>query len=152
MAAVTAPTDATAAPDARDDVRFPTLTSAQIARVAAHGRRRSITRGEVLVEAGVPNVHFFVVVSGSIEVVRTANEVESIVTVHAPGQFTGEANMLTGRPSLVSIRAIEDGEVLDLMRDQLLLLVQTDAELSEIFMRAFILRRVALIAHEFGDG
>jgi thioredoxin reductase (NADPH) len=151
MIAATDTSEAPAAPDTRDDSRFPTLTAAQIDRIAAHGRHRPIARGEVLVQAGVPNVHFFVVIAGRIEVVRTANEVESVVTVHSPGQFTGEVNMLSGRPSLVSVRVIEDGEVIDLMRDQLLLLVQTDAELSEIFMRAFILRRVALIAHEFGD-
>jgi thioredoxin reductase (NADPH) len=151
MTAATAPSGAPVAPDTRDDSRFPILTSAQIDRIAAHGRHRPIARGEMLVEAGVPNVHFFVVITGRIEVIRVANEVESVVTVHDPGQFTGEVNMLSGRPSLVSVRVVEDGEVIDLMRDQLLLLVQTDAELSEIFMRAFILRRVSLIAHELGD-
>jgi thioredoxin reductase (NADPH) len=151
MTAATAASAGTIGPDAQDDARFPTLASAQIDRIASHGRRRPITRGETLVEAGVQSIHFFVVIAGRIEVVRTANEVESVVRVHGPGQFTGEVNMLSGRPSLVSIRVIEDGEVIDLAREQLLLLVQTDAELSEIFMRAFILRRVALIAHELGD-
>jgi thioredoxin reductase (NADPH) len=151
MTAATAAAAGPTAPDTRDDARFPILTPAQIDRIAAHGRHRPIARGETLIEAGVQAVHFFVVVTGRIEVVRVANEVETVVTVHGPGHFTGEVNMLSGRPSLVSIRVIEDGEVIDLMRDQLLLLVQTDAELSEIFMRAFILRRVALIASELGD-
>src|SRR2546425_11637100 len=38
-----------------------------------------------------------------------------------------------------------------LEREQLLGLVQTDSELSEIIMRAFILRRVELIARGYGD-
>jgi thioredoxin reductase (NADPH) len=151
MTVPAATVDTLGALDDRNDTRFPTLTAAQIDRIAVHGRHRPIRRGEMLVDAGIPNVHFFVVLSGQIEVVRLANEVESVVTVHGPGHFTGEVNMLSGRPSLVSIRVLEDGEVIDLMRDQLLLLVQTDAELSEIFMRAFILRRVALIAHDLGD-
>ncbi|MFL5607291.1 MAG: hypothetical protein ACJ8AD_12655, partial [Gemmatimonadaceae bacterium] len=78
MTAATTVSDAPAAPDTRHDARFPILTSAQIDRIASHGRHRSITRGEVLVEAGVPNVHFFVVVRGRIEVVRVANEVASV--------------------------------------------------------------------------
>ena len=49
---------------------FPTLTDAQIARIAAHGRRRPIARGEVLVEVGDKAVPFFVVVSGELQVLR----------------------------------------------------------------------------------
>src|SRR3989475_6876662 len=49
------------------------------------------------------------------------------------------------------MRAGEAGEVIELDREQLLMLVQIDSELSEILMRAFILRRVEMIAHEFGD-
>ena len=59
--------------------------------------------------------------------------------------------MLTGRRSLAELRVTESGEVIELTREQLLALVQTDAELSEIFMRAFLLRRTELIAHDFGD-
>ena len=51
---------------------FPALTEKQVARIAAHGRRRSTTRGEVLVEVGDRAVPFFVVVSGEIEVVSAA--------------------------------------------------------------------------------
>jgi len=138
-------------PPAAIDHAFPTLTEAQIARIAAHGTRHSVERGEVLIDTGAHNTRFFVVVSGEIQVVRNENDVETLVTVHSAGKFTGEVNMLSGRRSLVTVRVTESGEVLELNRDSLLQLVQTDAELGEIFMRAFILRRVALIAHNFGD-
>jgi thioredoxin reductase (NADPH) len=59
--------------------------------------------------------------------------------------------MLSGRPSLVRARATEPGEVIELDHAQLMSLVQNDSELSDILMRAFILRRVELIAHGFGD-
>jgi thioredoxin reductase (NADPH) len=130
---------------------FPTLTPAQIARIAAHGRVRQFQRGEVLVEAGAQVVPFFVVVSGRIEAVRPSGATEALVAVHGPGQFTGEVNMLSGRRALVRSRATEAGEVIELDREHLLALVQTDSELSELFMRAFILRRVELIAHGLGD-
>jgi hypothetical protein len=64
------------------------------------------------------------------------------------GQFTGERTMRTGRRALTRIRAIEPGEVIELDREQLFGLIQTDAELSDIFMRAF---RVELIAGGYGD-
>src|SRR5437762_8448178 len=59
--------------------------------------------------------------------------------------------MLTGRRGLTRLRAIPAGEVIERTQEQLLGLIQTNAELSEIFMRAFILRRIELIAGGYGD-
>lgn len=130
---------------------FPTLTPAQVKRIAVHGRVRSIRPGEVLVEAGEQVVPFFVVTTGRVEIVRPSGTAETLVAVHGPGQFTGEVNMLSGRPALVRVRASESGEVIELDHEHLLALVQTDSELSELIMRSFILRRVELIAHGLGD-
>ena len=107
--------------------------------------------GEVLIEAGEQIVPFFVITAGQVEVVLPSGTTETLITVHGPGQFTGEVNMLSGRPALVRTRAIEPGEVIEMDREHLLALVQTDSEISEIIMRAFIVRRVELIAHGLGD-
>src|SRR4029450_6607082 len=130
---------------------FPTLTPAQVERIAAHGRVRQIRPGEVLVQPGDQIVPFFVVTSGGVEIVRPSSANETRVALYGPGQFTGEVNMLSGRPALLQVRASESGEVIEVDREQLLALVQTDSQLSEIIMRAFILRRVELIAHGLGD-
>ncbi|MEP6994521.1 MAG: FAD-dependent oxidoreductase [Acidobacteriota bacterium] len=138
-------------PSPRADQTFPTLTPAQIARVAAHGRVRPVRSGEVLASAGEQAESFFVVTAGSLRLVRRSANADEIVGVLEPGQFTGETNMLSGRQALVSLRAGGPGEVIDVKRPELLALVQTDSELSDIFMRAFILRRVELIARGLGD-
>jgi thioredoxin reductase (NADPH) len=130
---------------------FPTLTPAQLERVAAHGRVRSIKAGEVLVEPGQQIVPFYVLMAGQVEVVRPSGNSETLVIVYGPGQFTGEVNMLSGRPAMLRVRASESGEVIEVDREHLLALVQTDSELSELIMRAFIVRRVELIAHGLGD-
>lgn len=130
---------------------FPILTSAQVERVASHGSVRRVQPGEVLIEAGDTVVPFFVVTEGEIEIVRPSGTVETVITVHGPGEFTGESNMLSGRRTLVRARAKGPGAVIELSREHLLAMVQTDPELSEIFMRAFILRRVELIANGIGD-
>ena len=135
----------------RADQVFPTLTPEQIARVAAHGHVRRVEHGEVLLEPGDQNPRFFVVTAGHIEVVKPSGDTEEPVTIHRRGQFTGEVSMLSRRHGFVRMRAGEAGEVIELDREQLLMLVQIDSELSEILMRAFILRRVEMIAHEFGD-
>jgi thioredoxin reductase (NADPH) len=130
---------------------FPTLTTAQIERIATHGRVRPIRPGEVLIEAGDQIVPFFVVTRGQVEVVRSSVTTETLVAIHGPGQFSGEVNMLSGRPALLRVRVRESGEVIELDRERLLALVQTDSQLGEIIMRAFIVRRVELIAHGLGD-
>ncbi|HEY8833789.1 MAG TPA: FAD-dependent oxidoreductase [Gemmatimonadaceae bacterium] len=137
------------APDA--DQTFPRLTSEQVERVAVHGRIRRVDRGEVLVTAGKPTPKFFVVNTGTIEALNLTRDGESTVVTIQTGQFTGEVTMLSGRRALVTLRVGEPGEVIEVDRDQLLGLVQTDAELSEIFVRAFLLRRAQLIAGGFGD-
>jgi thioredoxin reductase (NADPH) len=133
------------------DQAFPTLTEAQIARVTAHGHLRKVERGEVLVKAGARNASFFVVVSGHLDIVRMSDGIETIIVVHKPGQISGELNLLSGRRAVFSIRAGEAGEVIEVDHQQLLELVQTDADLSEIFMRAFLLRRARLVASGIGD-
>src|SRR5215831_16458222 len=130
---------------------FPILTPAQINRIAVHGQMRAIEPGKVLVEQGDSTVPFYVVVSGELEIVRPSCAGETLVTIHGPGQFTGEVNMLTGRRALVRMRATKPGKVIELDRQHLMALVQTDAELGEILTLAFILRRVELIAAGLGD-
>jgi thioredoxin reductase (NADPH) len=135
----------------RVDEMWPTLTEAQVARAALHGTTRSVKDGEVLVQAGEVARECFVVTRGQIEIVRPAPAGDDLIGVFGPRMFTGEVNMLSGRRTFVSIRAVGDGEVVEIERESLLRLVQNDSELSDIVMRAFILRRVELIAHGFGD-
>ena len=130
---------------------FPKLTPAQIGRIAAHGRTRSVQPGDVLIEQGDTSVPFFVVITGEVEIVRPFGTNETLITIHGDREFTGEVNMLSGRRSLVRVRASKQGEVIELDHKDLLGLVQTDSELSDILMRAFILRRVELIAAGVGD-
>jgi thioredoxin reductase (NADPH) len=110
-----------------------------------------VQRGEVLVEAGEQAARFYVVTAGQIEIIRPSGANEEVVAAFQPGMFTGEVTILSGRRGLVQIRASAPGEVIEVDREHLLVLVQTDSELSDILMRAFILRRVELIAHGFGD-
>ena len=136
---MTAPPDTLAAfpvTDSGDDI-FPVLTDAQVARFAQHGHRRKVEVGEVLVDIGATVRNFYVVLSGAIEGVQLHQTGGIRVrTLHA-GQFSGEIAMLSGRPSLITLRVCQNGELLEMDRDTLLDIIQTDAELSEILVRAF---------------
>ena len=135
----------------RADQIFPILTKAQIDRIAAHGRTRVMSRGEILAEQGDTTVPFFLIVSGELEAVRPSGTTETLITIFRAGQFSGEVNTLSGRRAIARLRARTDGEVIQVPRENLLGLVQTDSELSEILMRAFILRRAELQAQGIGD-
>src|ERR1700688_4747935 len=135
--------------DARTQA-FPVLTAAQISRVRSGSKVRHVDKGEILFEPGDMNVPFFVLLSGSMEIVQPQLNGERTVATHGPGEFTGEMPMVSGRRSLVRGRVTEPGEFLELSGEGLRSLIAKDAELSEIFMRAFILRRLELISGNQG--
>lgn len=130
---------------------FPVLTAAQISRIQANGKVRAVRQGEILFEPGDTKVPFFVLLSGAMEIVQPGMMGENEVAKHEPGEFTGEMTMISGRRCLVRGRVTQAGDFLQLDGDGLRSLVARDAELSEIFMRAFILRRLALIDRGQGN-
>ena len=130
---------------------FPVLTPEQQTRVLAHGRLRQAKSGETIVEPSTPGIKFFVVVSGRLELHRVSENQEELIAFCGPGMFTGELSLLSGRRALIRISAGEASELIEIEREALRGLVQTDSELSDIFLRAFILRRLELIARGIGD-
>src|SRR6202050_221115 len=141
---------ATLAETRRADM-FPILSPAQIGRLKAHGSLRRFEAGEVLSQSGEREGRVLVTVSGSVEILRATLSGEERVTLHGPGEFTGEMSTLRGARSLVRARVHEAGELLVIDHDNLRRIVQTDPEISEIFMRAFILRRMGLIETQGAD-
>ncbi len=139
-------TSFTPVPDPR---AFPTLTAAQMERLSSFGVRRQTTAGEVLLPAGARDAPLFVVVRGQIQVLRSLAGVDTVFVAHGPRQFSGEANLLTGRPSLAQVRVSEAGEVIQIDRERLATLVQTDTDVGQLLLRAFILRRLQLVAGHY---
>jgi thioredoxin reductase (NADPH) len=130
---------------------FPKLTKEQISRVRQFGKLRNVKVGEILFEPGDPDMPFFVLLSGSLEIVQPDIHGENFVVKHEAGGFTGEITLISGRRALMRGRVTEAGEFLQLTSDQLRTLVARDAQLGEIFMRAFIIRRVMLINRGQGN-
>jgi thioredoxin reductase (NADPH) len=130
---------------------FPVLTAAQISRLRPWSKLRKVEPGEVLFQPGDTDIPFFVVLSGNMEIVQPDLNGERPITTHGPGEFTGEITMISGQRCLVRGRVTEAGEFLEISADGLRSLVARDAELGEILMRAFILRRLALISAGYGN-
>src|ERR1700757_4747959 len=130
--------------DARTQM-FPLLKAAQIDRLRPHSKIRPVSPGDVLFRPGDTGVPMFVLLSGRMEIVQPTLYGERPIPPHAPGEFTGEVSMISHQRCLVLGRVTEAGEFLELKSQELQSVIGRDAELSEIFMRAFILRRLALI-------
>src|ERR1700722_17466224 len=127
---------------------FPILDAAQIARLIPLGQERSVAAGEIIYDQGDSEHGVFVVLDGSIELVNVVNGEETVLMVHGAGKFTGEVNQLSGRRSLVRCRSHVASRLLEISRANLQRLMQSDAALGEVFLRAFILRRVYLISNK----
>src|ERR1043166_7260586 len=121
---------------------FPTLTPAQIERVRPFGVERQVAAGEILFEPNQTRIPFFLLLSGAMEIVQPRLDGERAIARHEPLEFTGEITMISGQRSLVLGRVTQPGVFLEVTPDGLRSLVARDAELSELFMRAFILRRL----------
>ena len=137
--------------ESRREQMFPKLTAAQIARLEPYGRHVRTTEGEILSEAGATHRDFIVILSGELEVTRPGLDGHELLTVQGPGQFSGEMSTLRGVASFVGVRVRQAGEILAISDVKLRTIVQTDSELMELFMRAFILRRMGLIESAQGD-
>ena len=130
---------------------FPVLTPAQIDRIRPYGAARTVRTGEILFEPRELGMPCFVVLSGKLDILMTRLSGEQVFVTYGPGGFSGEMVLISGARSLSRGRVAEPGEFLEVSADALHSLIAKDAELSDIFMRAFILRRLSLITEGMGN-
>jgi len=137
--------------DQRREQMFPKLSRAQIARLEAYGQRLDTRAGEVLAEPGRRHNRLLVVLAGSIEIALPGLRGEVLFNVLGPGDFSGEISTLRGVAGFTRLRVREAGAILAINEENVRNIVQIDAELSEIMMRAFILRRMGLVSSGQGE-
>ena len=138
-------------PYAREAQTFPRLSEDMSARVAAYGTEERLPKGTDVYSRGQRGVDFFLVIEGSIEIFEfDEHSHPKVVTLHGEHQFTGELDLFNNRQILVSARAGVDSRVVRIKRPDFRRLVAAEADIAEVIMRAFILRRVGLIRHSQG--
>ena len=130
---------------------FPVLHPAQVERIRPYGKVRPVVAGEILFEPGSQGMPCFVVLSGKLDIAVPSLSGERIFVTYGPGQFSGEVVLISGARAISRGRVAEAGEFLELAPEALRALIAKDAELSDIFMRAFILRRLALVSAGLGN-
>ena len=138
-------------PYTREAQIYPHLTQELIDRVRLYGDAENLAVDTLLFERGQRGVDFFLVISGAVEIFETDEHgAEHLVSRHEAGQFTGELDLFNDREILVSGRAAEDSRVIRVCRADFRRMVSAEADIGEIMMRAFILRRTGFIRHAQG--
>ncbi len=130
---------------------FPVLTKEQLEQAAVGSKVRNYSEGEVLIEPGQTPPGIFVVLEGQLEIMRQWDRSPTLITRLESGQFSGECGTLIGRPTLARIVATKAGRAIFIERERLQALVQNVPELSDVFMRTFLLRRAELFRRGLGD-
>jgi thioredoxin reductase (NADPH) len=133
------------------DEMYPKLSKDQIARLSHAGVRREYPADEIIFDQGAIGRSFYVVLKGGLEVVLPSAAGERYLRRHQPGDFTGELDMLSGRPALVRARTVGQTELLEIDATTFRNLVQTDPDLGEFLLRTFVHRRLGLISRALGD-
>jgi thioredoxin reductase (NADPH) len=126
-------------------VAFPLLGDADLTLLQGLGTRQTVGIGQYLFQRGDETYNFYVVLSGTVEIVVQADGADHVIVRHGAGRFVGELGLLTGQRVLVSARVVEPGEVLGLSREALRHVIATNPRLSDLFLAAFLERRAGLL-------
>ena len=127
-------------------VAFPILDDTQIGQLASctAAEPKLFRNGETLFAVGEVNMNFFIVKSGEVEIVDYSGDEPKTITVHRPGEFTGDISHLTGLPAIVSAVARGDCEVYEITGEALRAALNQCPGVSDIILQAFIARRQLL--------
>jgi thioredoxin reductase (NADPH) len=134
---------------ARQHQMFPVLSAHQVETAIrfASGEPKRFEPGDFIYKVGDHAAPAWLVLEGSMDVFRHEGlSHEAPITTHGVGQLSGEVNQLSGRPTLAGARAGAAGcTAVAFDAAHLRALVIGSADVGEIIMRSFILRRVGLI-------
>jgi thioredoxin reductase (NADPH) len=124
-------------------VAFPTLTGAQLDRLAGYGDETDVAAGEMLFAEGQRGSDLIVILEGEADILHVdpATEYETIIATHGAGRFLGELSLLTGQRTFLRGRMRSAGRVRRIDRDQFRRLLASDAEIGDLVFAAFVARR-----------
>src|SRR6201993_1284469 len=126
-----------------EETAFPRLSSAELALVNPLAKPCAYADGDIVFRAGQPDIDLYVVESGRMEI-RNPTDGGRLITIHEPGHFSGDIDVLTGRPVIVTAVAKGPTRLLCVSHDQLRTLLNRVPSLGEKMILAFTRRRELL--------
>jgi thioredoxin reductase (NADPH) len=126
-----------------DEIAFPRLTSSELTLVKSLAKPCNFADGDTIFQAGRAEIDLYVVESGRMEI-RNPGDGESLIVTHEPGQFSGDIDLLTGRPVLVTAVARGATSLLCIPNNQIRALLNRVPSLGEKLIVALTRRRELL--------
>src|ERR1700742_3885345 len=119
-----------------EQVAFPKLSPAEFSVLKSLATSHEYADGEAVFRAGQPDIDLFVVESGRIDVFNPTDG-NRLIGSHDTGQFSGDIDLLTGRPVIVTGRSHGKSRVWRVPGGQLRSLLNRVPSLGEKLIVAF---------------
>jgi thioredoxin reductase (NADPH) len=132
-----------------DKLAYPHLSEAELADVVPFGERCSFEKDQALFSAGDYPFNSHVILSGRVRIVDISTGEHVVFVRYGAGYFTGDIDLLTRRPSVVSCEAETDVEAIRLTPSQLRNMFTRKPQLGEKFWKSFQRRRELLLVSKF---
>lgn len=123
----------------------PVLSDVQVSVLRRYGAEQDVASGQVLFADGDDTYDLIVVLDGELEIVQHFGDPgRAIVASYGPGEFLGEMGLLTGQRVFLTGVARTAGRVLRISPDQVRIVMAEEPDLSELILRAFLIRHARL--------
>jgi thioredoxin reductase (NADPH) len=132
-----------------DEIAYPILSETEMAEVAHFGERCSFVENKPLFSAGDCPFNSHVILSGRVRIVDTSTGTRRIFVRYGVGRFTGDIDLFTRRPSLLTCEADTAVETIRLSPNQLREMFVRRPQIGEKFWRSYQHRRELLLASNF---
>src|SRR5580658_728689 len=120
-----------------DKVAFPQLNETELAEVALFGERCLFAKSEWLFCAGDYPFNSHAILAGTIRIVDVSTGEPVVFVRYGPGYFTGDIDLFTRRPSVVSCEAETDVAAIRLTPKQLRNMFTRRPQLGEKFWKSY---------------
>src|SRR5437867_5579020 len=125
-----------------ESIAFPKLDDHQLSLLEPLGKRRVLSRGELVFKAGQRDLGLTVVLRGEIEVFELRDSTEQILATAHERDFVGDVAMLQGTSALASTRVTsEAAEILYIPAAELRRALAEIPAVSKTIVDALIMRR-----------
>jgi thioredoxin reductase (NADPH) len=107
--------------------------------------------GDVLFRDGDLTYDFIVVLEGEVRIIENyAQPDEFVIVTYRPGEFLGEIGLLTGQRAYLTAVVSAPGRILRVPVEQVHTIMDQELDLSELILRAFLVRHARLMRRGSG--
>ncbi len=132
-----------------DTTAFPVLSAAELEQCLEFGVRCSFQPGEALFSAGDQPFDCYLITAGEVCIVDVSTDERHCVLRYGTGHFTGDIDLLTGRPAVVTGEAVTAVDAIRIPPENIREVFVRRPAIGERIWRAMQSRRERLLQTEF---